>query len=224
MAALGAACAGFLVLGRGPAAQVGAVQKISAIQGGFEGTLLDSNAFGQALAYLGDMDGDGIGDVAVESLAVGEVWGGPEQEGAVWILSLRPDGTVAAERRIDDGEPAEWPNGRCPVRAGRPRRRRASCESPRGRAGAPFDDDGGFNRGAFYTLLLGGDGSVRAFRKVAEPDLGPVLVDWDRFGAAIALLADLEAPGGPHLGLSEALDVRIGSPAALTALQIRLRE
>ena len=40
-------------------------QKISDTAGGFAGTLNNIDRFGNALASLGDLDGDGIGDLAV---------------------------------------------------------------------------------------------------------------------------------------------------------------
>ena len=40
-------------------------QKISAIEGGFTGVLDDHGNFGFSVASLGDLDGDGVGDLAV---------------------------------------------------------------------------------------------------------------------------------------------------------------
>lgn len=51
-----------LSLAIAPAAQVGAVaseQKISETEGGFGGTIDPLNDFGQSVASLGDLDGDG---------------------------------------------------------------------------------------------------------------------------------------------------------------------
>ena len=44
-------------------------QKISDTQGGFTGVLDNSDCFGESVAALGDLDGDGVGD-----LAVGSAW------------------------------------------------------------------------------------------------------------------------------------------------------
>ena len=49
-------------------AQTGTVkghQKISDTAGGFAGTLDDSDLFGTSVSSLGDLDGDGMGDLAV---------------------------------------------------------------------------------------------------------------------------------------------------------------
>ncbi len=73
----------------GPAvAQLGSVlshQKISDTQGGFTGTLDDSDYFGRSVASLGDLDGDGVGDLAAG--AWGDDDGGTDR-GAVWVLFL----------------------------------------------------------------------------------------------------------------------------------------
>ncbi len=77
-----------LVLSAGSAqAQPGTVlshQKISDTAGGFTGILGNGDNFG-TVASLGDLDGDGVGDLAVG--AIGDDDGGSNR-GAVWVLSL----------------------------------------------------------------------------------------------------------------------------------------
>jgi hypothetical protein len=72
---------------------VKAHQKISATSGGFPAALGSGAGFGTACAALGDLAGDGTLELAV---------GAPQSdhfapaEGAVWILSLLPTGSVSA--------------------------------------------------------------------------------------------------------------------------------
>ncbi len=76
-------------------------QKISDTEGGFTGTLDNSDHFGRSVALLDHLDGDGAGDLAVG--AGGDHGGGP-QRGAVWVLFLNTDGTVKSHQKISDTE------------------------------------------------------------------------------------------------------------------------
>ena len=74
-------------------------QKISNTEGGFTGILDDVDRFGVSVASLGDLDGDGLRDLAVG--ASGDDDGGPSH-GAVWVLFLNTDGTVKSHQKISD--------------------------------------------------------------------------------------------------------------------------
>ena len=74
-------------------------QKISDTQGGFTGTLDDVDVFGNSVAALGDLDGDGIGDLAVGAAFDDD---GGQDRGAVWILFLNSNGTVKSHQKISD--------------------------------------------------------------------------------------------------------------------------
>lgn len=73
---------------------VGSDRKISDTEGGFGPALLDHDHFATALAAIGDVDGDGTDDMAVTTLGQG---------GAVRVLFMNDDGTVASVHRISDG-------------------------------------------------------------------------------------------------------------------------
>ena len=66
-------------------------QKISPTEGEFTGHLYGGDFFGISAANTGDLDGDGISDLAIG--AYGDDDGG-DGRGAVWILFLNSDGTV----------------------------------------------------------------------------------------------------------------------------------
>ena len=79
--------------------QVESHQRISDSQGGFLGTLDNEDLFGRSVCNIGDLNGDGITDIAV-----GAEWdddGGP-RKGAVWILFLNSDGTVGSFQKISE--------------------------------------------------------------------------------------------------------------------------
>jgi len=80
-------------------------QKISDTEGGFTGILDDVDLFGRSVASLGDLDGDGLGDLAVGAL--GDDDGGTGR-GAVWVLFL--DGVPRAIPLPLDIKPGSCPN------------------------------------------------------------------------------------------------------------------
>ena len=131
-------------------------QKISDTEGGFTGTLGNSDQFGTSVASLGDLDGDGVGDLAVGAWFDDD---GGTDRGAVWILFLNTDGTVNSEQKISDtqggftgtlddrdrfGLSAAWLGDHDGDGVGDLA------------VGAIFDDDGGDARGAVWMLFLGG--------------------------------------------------------------------
>ena len=142
-------------------------QKISDTEGGFTGILDNFDRFGLSVASLGDLDGDGVGDLAVGAIFDGDGGGG---RGAVWVLFLNPDSTVKSHQKISDTEGGftgtlddDWFS-----------RSVASLGDLDGdgigdlAVGAHHDDDGGLGHGAVWVLFLDGvpacpadgDGSV----------------------------------------------------------------
>lgn len=178
-------------------AQVGSVlqqQKISVLEGGFTGTLAEDEYFGYALAPLGDLDGDGTGELAVAT-----------REGGVWILFLAPDGSVLAQVEIDilpgwhgaslaplgdlDGD------GLGDLAVGITRLVRAPLQ-------------GLVNKGAIEILFLRADGTVRATHTILQTD--PVFVPavdlHDAFAYALAGLGDVDGNGAGDLAVGAPYD------------------
>jgi len=73
-------------------------QKISDWEGGFTG-ILRREGLGGPLAAPGDVNGDGIPDLAVGAPNDPE---GGDRSGAIWVLFLKRDGTVASHQKIND--------------------------------------------------------------------------------------------------------------------------
>jgi len=72
-------------------------QKIAHNIGGFTGPLSNNDALGVAVTSLGDLDGDGLTDLAVGAEMDDS---GGANRGALWLLFLNPNGTVKAHRKI----------------------------------------------------------------------------------------------------------------------------
>ena len=72
-------------------------QKISDTKGNFEGKLDDGDTFGRSTITLGDLDGDGINELAIGAYKDDD---GGKDRGAVYILFLNEDGTVKKHQKI----------------------------------------------------------------------------------------------------------------------------
>lgn len=182
-------------------------QKISDLYGNFTGTLDDMDQFGYSVSFLGDIDGDGIEDMATGAYYDDD---GGTNRGAVWILFLNADGTVQSHQKISStaggftGALDDYDGFGSSL-----------CSLPDlngdGIAelvvGAPFDDDGSIglsvNRGALWILFLNEDGTVNNYQKISvlEGGFTGILADDDQFGSSVATLEDLDDDGNIDLAV-----------------------
>jgi FG-GAP repeat len=172
-------------------------QKISQTKGNFSGTLVNNDRFGSSLAFVGDIDGDQVGDLAVGASFDSSGTGGPSQwRGAVWILFMNRDGTVKGETKLSDAIRSSGLLLRneeffgCSVAAlgdldldGVPDISVGAC------------GDQGVNpvfrseKGAVWLVLLHLNGTAKTAKKMIGP---ATLAAGDQFGFAIAVLPDLD--------------------------------
>ncbi|MCP5028282.1 MAG: hypothetical protein GY929_18550, partial [Actinomycetia bacterium] len=187
---------------------VKAEQRISSTTGGLTGPLDNSDWFGVSVAGVGDVDGDGIADIAVG--ADGDDDGGSGR-GAVYVLFLNADGTVKAEQKISSttgGLTGPLDNsdffGFSAAGVGD----LDGDGIPDIAVGVHRDDDGGADRGAVYVLFMSADGTVKAEQKISSTTgglTGP-LDDDDRFGASVAGVGDLDGDGIADIAVGAHLD------------------
>ena len=171
-------------------------QKISKIDGGFTGN--PRTLFGAGVAGLGDVDGDGVIDIAVASLGLSSLGGN-----AIWVLFMNTDGTVKGHQELSEGV------GTFPVTI--------QLNDNFGRGGlegiGDLDGDGipdlavgaerrNSNNGAVYIFFLNSDGTVKNHSSLSFAD-GINSMD-DHFGRSVTSLGDFN-----HDGI---VDIAVGAP------------
>ncbi len=172
-------------------------QKISSTEGGFTGTLGNSDTFGGAVENLGDLDGDGVADMAVGASLSDD---GGKNHGSVWILFLNTDGTVKSHQKI-----SSLAGGFTGIldevdRLGTSIANLGDLDNDGVvdlAVGADGDDDGGVNRGSIWVLFLNTDGTVKSHQKISSTQggfAGP-LVDDEEFGRTVTSIGDLDGDG-----------------------------
>jgi len=178
-------------------------QKIAELTGGFNTTLTDNDQFGAAVANIGDLNGDGITDIAVGAVGDDD---GSNDRGAVYILFMNVDGTVQAQQKISStsgnftGELHTGDHFGSAV---------AGVGDLDGdgvvdlAVGASGDDDGGSDRGAVWILFMNSDGTVKRAQKISQlsGQFDALLTDGDHFGSALANLGDLNNDGRNELAV-----------------------
>jgi hypothetical protein len=160
-----------------------------------------SDRFGSAIANLGDLDGDGVVD-----LAVGAEWdektSGTNKEGAVYILFLNSNGSVKDDIKIADGMNGFTPEGLVAAKwFGFAVTNIGDLDNDGVvdlAVGAPLDENDHTSEGAIYILFMNINGSVKEDVKIADNLSGFIhegvqVGDW--FGTSITNLGDLDNDG-----------------------------
>ncbi len=180
-----------------------AQRKISSEEGGFTGVLHTRDRFGLSVAAVGDLDGDGVTELAAGAPSDDD---GGNSRGAVWILFLRPDGTVKNQEKISSIEGGFTGPIRDEDRFGAAVGSLGDLDGDVIEdlaVGAPFDDDGDFNEGAVWILFLNADGTVKSHQKISS--LGGAfagsLASGDELGSSLAVPGDLDGDGTRDLAV-----------------------
>ncbi|MEM7311221.1 MAG: FG-GAP-like repeat-containing protein [Planctomycetota bacterium] len=170
-------------------------QVVDDVQGGFAGALDDDDHFGTAIANLGDLDGDGVRDLAVG--APDDDDGGLSGSGAVWILFLNADGTVKSEAKISLD--AGGFSATLPKRFGRSLARLGDVD------GDGVTDLAVASEDYVHILFLAADGSVAGQTDLDWIGLYP-LANAD---AVVAGLDDVDGDGTPDLAVRGVVSERL---------------
>jgi len=171
-------------------------QKITNGQGGFTGSLQNGDGFGTSIGKIGDLDNDGITDIAVGAWRTGSA-----DRGGVWILFMNTDGTVKSNLLIVQGQ-----NGFTGILDGDQFGNAVDGIGDLNGDGIEdivvgeyLDEPGGTGPdfGAVWILFLNTDGTVKAHQKIAfnEGGFGDSLIPDSWFGRSVANLGDIDGDG-----------------------------
>ena len=164
-------------------------------------SLNDNDFFGESVASIGDLNRDGIPDIAVG--AYGDDGDGTDR-GAIHIMFMNTDGSVKSTVEIND-DTANGPSlsdtdffGTFVASLGDLNR----DGIPDIVVGASGDDAGGDNRGAVHIMFMNTNGSVKSTVEINDDTTnGPSLNDNDFFGRSVASLGDLNRDGIPDIAV-----------------------
>lgn len=183
-------------------------QKIADDTGGFGGELNDGDGFGSAVANIGDLNGDGIPDLAVGASHDDK---GADNAGAVWILMMNIEGKVDSWQKLANSTGGFGGNLNADDNFGAAVAGVGDLDNngvPDLAVGVPGDDKGGTDRGSVWILFLDVDGKVQQQQKIAYDTggFGKTLSDGDRFGSAVASIGDMNSDGIPDLAAGAPYD------------------
>ncbi|HHJ16559.1 MAG TPA: hypothetical protein ENJ80_07665 [Gammaproteobacteria bacterium] len=181
-------------------------QNIADGVGGFNGNLRNDDRFGSAVADIGDINGDGIRDLAVGAPNDDD---GSDNAGAVWILLMQANGRVGSWQKISRDEGGFDGNVNANDHFGSSVAGIGDLDNdgiPDLAVGAPDSDEGGTDRGSVWILFLNAAGRVRQALEIAD-DTGGFqgnINNGDRFGSAVADIGDVSGDG--------VRDIAVGAP------------
>ncbi len=172
--------------------------------------LANGDRFGSSVANIGDLDGDGVADLAIGAARADD---SGVDRGALHILFMNTDGSIDSTVEINDSTA----NG--PILANDDRFGMSIANigdlNNDGVAdlvvGATGDDNPGVDRGALYILYMNTDGSIDSTIEINDSTAnGPVLSNGDRFGSSVANIGDLNNDGVADLAVGAAGDDNSG--------------
>ncbi|MEC9071912.1 MAG: FG-GAP-like repeat-containing protein, partial [Myxococcota bacterium] len=165
-------------------------------QGGFAILETPFHDMGRSVAELGDIDGDGV-----RELAVGQ--GATTDGGSLYVLFMNQDNTVRETQFITRFHLAPWGTGEVDDFGAS-----VTFLGDLNGDGAPEiavgDPEHGVNHGAVWILSLYPNGSVKSAVEIRNGVSGLGASDiqsWVQFGSSLAAIGDLDGDGTPDLAV-----------------------
>ena len=163
-----------------------------------EVTLKNWDLFGQSVTNVGDIDGDGVDDLAVSANHDDEA---TDKSGRIHIFFMNADATVKDESIISMSTGFPDHDLDEDERFGHSLTGMGDLNSdgvPDIAVGASSDNDGGTKKGSVYILFLNSEGTVSSHLKIANL---PEMTEEANFGTAVANIGDIDGNGVPDLAV-----------------------
>ena len=165
------------------------------------GSFMLSDQVGSAVTSVGDIDGDGIPDMAAGA------WGnddGGGEAGGVWVILLNSNGTAKSVVELADGLNGMTNSLAAGDNLGRSIAPAGDIDGdmiPDLLVGAPGNDDGGSGAGAVWVILLNSDGTAKSSIELADGlnGMSTDLEAGDQFGVSVASAGDVDGDGVPDV-------------------------
>ena len=172
-------------------------------------TLTDNDRYGSSVANIGDLNLDGVQDIAVGSYGDGAGY-----TGAIYIHFMNTDGSIDSTAKINDTTPNgpgigifDW-YGNSITNIGD-----LDGDGVQDLAVGAYGESGaGTNRGTLYIHFMNTDGSIDSTVQINEatPN-GPTLSDNNYYGSSVAKLGDLNSDGVDEIAVGAYGDVGSGT-------------
>ncbi len=181
-------------------------------------TIDDEDHFGRSVENIGDLDGDGVNDLAVgaeyDDMDENGNASGGDNRGAIHIMFMNTDGTPKSTVEINSST-ANGPTiddddlfGASIANMGDLNGDGVNDIA----SGTQFDDEGGSNRGAVHIMFMNADGSVDSTVEInSSTTNGPTIDDDDRLGSSLANIGDSNGDGINDLAVGAHNDDEGGS-------------
>ena len=167
---------------------------ISSNKNGFNSILKSGDYFGSSVIGLGDLDKDGVNDLAVGAMF-------SASGGAVYILFLKQDGTVKSISELNNAIPAL--QGKITAFGS------ALCNLTDYNhdgildiaVGDIYNGDGGTGKGAVFITSLNSSGSIVQLKKISDQNgnFSGYLSNGEYFGSSITNLGDINGDSIPDI-------------------------
>ena len=172
-------------------------------------TLDKDDNFGASVTNIGDLNNDGVTDIAVGATGDGDGGGGGTSRGVVHVIFMNSNGTVSDTMEIHE-EIANGPNLANFDNFGASIANIGDLNNdgvPDIVVGAWGDDGGGDDRGAVHIIFMNSNGTISRTIDINDTTLnGPVLNNTDYFGVSIANIGDLNGDGTTDIAVGASGD------------------